>query len=87
MGFLGDRLIAQTLENAVHPFALGPMELILVGLVCLLMVGVPVVVVVVILLATRKGKGASANTMACPDCGGTVSKQIDACPHCGAPVK
>jgi hypothetical protein len=27
-----------------------------------------------------------SKTMACPDCGGTVSKRAASCPHCGAPI-
>jgi hypothetical protein len=69
-------------------FAVGPMELLILGLLCLGSLA-GIVVLVVVLSTSRKGRGgatANPNLYPCPDCGRFVSRQAPNCPQCGRPL-
>ena len=69
-------------------FAPGPLELLLIGLACVVPV-VAVVAIVIVLAASKKSGPSSAdnpNLYPCPDCGRMVSRQAPACPQCGKPL-
>jgi hypothetical protein len=66
----------------------GPMELLIVGGLCLF----PLVlagVVVLTLFAVRKpsARASNPNLQPCPDCGRLLSPLAEMCPNCGRPLK
>lgn len=63
-------------------FGLGQYELI-IGMLCLVMVGVPVIIIAVVLSVNRKGVQNAAKP--CPKCG-MLAPEHGFCPHCGAPM-
>jgi hypothetical protein len=63
---------------------MGLFEVLIVGIIGLLTVGVPATIV--LWLVMRFARDArNPNLAACPDCGRRISLQARACPHCGAP--
>ena len=67
-------------------FMPGPIELLILGLLCLGVVVVVVVAVVIPLVVSKKGgsgPAANPNLFPCPDCGNWVSRQAPNCPKCG----
>lgn len=72
--------------NVFAFFGPGPLELLILGLVCLAVVGVIVAAVAIPLLVSKKGGSGAAvnpNLFPCPDCGNWVSRQAPNCPKCG----
>ncbi|MHC4175936.1 MAG: hypothetical protein ACYSWU_00410 [Planctomycetota bacterium] len=68
----------------------GPIELIIIGLICLAFVGVIVVAVVIPLAVSKKNRSdmaANPNLFPCPDCGNWVSRQAPNCPKCGRALR
>ena len=67
-------------------FMPGPLELIIVGLMCLGALGG--IVLLVVLLSAKKSPGATPNPnlYPCPDCGRHVSRLATTCPQCGRPL-
>ena len=61
-----------------------PLHLLILGLICLVFVGVPLAAVAVVIWASKPKKG--PNVDICPDCGRLVSQMVQACPHCGRPL-
>ena len=67
-------------------FAPGPIELIIIGLICLVFLGAIVAAVVISLAVSKKNRpdaAANPNLFPCPDCGHWVSRQAPNCPQCG----
>ena len=67
---------------AVAMFGLGPMEVLILGVICLLPTA-GAIIAVVVLLARR---ASTSNLIPCPDCGRPLSPQAPSCPHCGRPL-
>ena len=67
-------------------FALGPLELIILGVVVFVPVAA-VVALVVALYSSRKSLKDNPNLRPCPDCGQSVSLRATACPKCGCPLE
>jgi hypothetical protein len=70
-------------------FAPGPIELLILGAMCLGVVGLILAVIVIALAASRKNRSDAAgnpNLYPCPDCGHWVSLQAPSCPQCGRPL-
>ena len=63
-------------------FMPGPIELLILGLVCV----APLAVLVVVLLAMRMGKKQSG-APPCAKCGGWTVPGTRFCPHCGSPLE
>jgi hypothetical protein len=63
----------------------GAPELIVGLLVLGLVVGALFVAMRGVRAVVSAGAPAGPNTLPCPDCRKTVSRQAPACPHCGAP--
>ncbi len=64
----------------------GPLELLILGLICLVFLGVIVAAVVIpLVISRRSGSGGAGhpNLYPCPDCGNLVSFQAPSCPKCG----
>ena len=67
----------------------GPLEMLIIGAVCL---GIPLVAVAIVLFALAQSKRAgqsgaqNANLAPCPDCGRLVSRLAPNCPQCGRPL-
>lgn len=64
---------------------IGPMELIVIGLILLVLVS-PLVVgigLAIYFLSRRP----NANLRPCPDCGRGLSPLAKTCPHCGRPLE
>ena len=69
---------------AFLPFgAPGPMEMLIIGLICLLFLAVPVVVVVLVLVLSRRGP----NVVPCPYCGAPAPPWAEFCPNCGRSMR
>jgi hypothetical protein len=66
----------------------GPIEMLILGLVCLAPVAVVVVCLIVFGISKRSGPGPtpSPNLYPCPDCGHQVSHLAESCPKCGRPL-
>ena len=64
-------------------FGVGIMELLIIGMLGLMIIGVPVIIIAVVLLVNRKGVQNEAKP--CPKCGMLAPKH-GYCPHCGAPM-
>ena len=69
-------------------FMPGPIELLIIGLVCLAPLAALIVIAVVLARSKKTGSDAAANPnlFPCPDCGRMVSQQAPACPQCGRPL-
>jgi hypothetical protein len=68
----------------------GPLETIIIGLMCLVVFVIPVVVVLIVIFAASRRKQAVATTPSlspCSDCNRPISIHAESCPHCGAPLK
>ena len=63
-------------------FGIGPVELLVLGVMCLLPTAAAVIGLV-LLLARRT---AASSLVPCPDCGRPLSPQAPSCPHCGRPL-
>jgi len=64
----------------------GVFELLMIlGVLCLLVLGVVIVVVVVLTTSKRRSISANPNLFPCPDCGRHVSRLAKSCPNCGRP--
>ncbi len=61
----------------------GPLEMLIMGLLCLMMVGVPVIIIAVVLLVNRKSNPHAAKP--CSKCG-MLAPERGYCPHCGMPM-
>lgn len=67
----------------------GPLEMLIIGVLCL---GVPAVAVVIVVFALAQSKRAGVNPaqnpnlVPCPDCGRFVSRLAPNCPQCGRPL-
>jgi ribosomal protein S27E len=68
------------------PFSPGPLELLIVGFLCLAFVVVPVVIVAVVLLTRTKGSppAGQEQRVRCPECGESIAVQAVKCRFCGA---
>jgi len=70
----------------INSFAPGPLEMLILGLVCFGPL-VAIAVVVVVLAFTKTGRtSGNPNLVPCPDCGRRVSRFAEACPNCGRPL-
>ena len=59
----------------------GPLELLIVGLVCV----APIVAAIIVLVVVLRSRGASsASSPPCPTCSGWTVPGTKFCPHCGA---
>jgi hypothetical protein len=70
-------------------FVPGPMELLIIGAMCLGVVGLIVAVIVIALATSKKNRSdmvTNPNLYPCPDCGHWVSRQAPSCPQCGRPL-
>jgi hypothetical protein len=63
----------------------GPMELLILGVLVCGGVGVAAVVLIAA-LAGRNRAGSNPNLVPCPDCERMVSRHATACPQCGRPL-
>jgi hypothetical protein len=66
-------------------FQLGPIELLIVGGICLSVILLPIAAIVAVLAINRR-PGAdrdAARQQACPNCAQMVSINFSYCPHCG----
>lgn len=61
----------------------GPLEMIILGLMCL---GVLAVVVVLVVVLTTQRTAANPDLYPCPECGRPVSVHAKSCPQCGYPL-
>jgi len=69
-------------------FGIGPVELLIIGVVLLILLGAVVVpVVLIVLLQRKKQSPPNPNLSPCPDCGWLISRQAISCPQCGRPIK
>ena len=72
--------------NPLAFFAPGPMELLIVGAILLVIVGVIAAAVVIPLVVSKRNRSDAAgnpNLFPCPDCGNWVSREAPGCPQCG----
>jgi len=60
----------------------GPVELLIVGLMCVVPLAAAVVVIVVVLLSQKKGP-AAVKLPPCPECGQPIVPEATTCPQCG----
>ena len=65
-------------------FAPGPMEMLILGIMCLGFLAVVVVVVVVVVMAGRQNRG---GVVPCPHCSAPTPPWAEFCPNCGRPMK
>lgn len=63
--------------------SIGAPELIVVGIIGLLVIGLPVGV---ILLVLRMNRPSTTGLIPCRSCGRPVSPRAAACPQCGEPI-
>jgi len=63
----------------------GPIELVIIGVICLMTVA-PLAVVLLVVFAGRSSRAATPNLRPCPDCHAPVSIHAAACPRCGCPL-
>ena len=61
----------------------GSLELLIIGMLCLMAVGVPLLIIVVVMSLNRSGGGRPAKP--CPKCG-MLAPEHGYCPHCGTPT-
>lgn len=66
-------------------FGVGPVELLIIGVVLLILLGAVVVPLVLIVFLLRKKPAPNPNLSPCPDCGWLISRQAISCPQCGRP--
>jgi hypothetical protein len=70
--------------------AFGPLHWLILGMICLVTLGIPlaVAVVAIMLLPKRRQEYVSRGDrlIACPDCGRMVSRLAVTCPQCGRMV-
>ena len=64
-------------------FVPGPMEMLIIGLICLVFLTVPVGVVVLVLVLSRR----SASVVPCPYCGAPAPPWAEFCPNCGRSMR
>jgi hypothetical protein len=64
---------------------IGPMELVILGVLVCGGVGVATVVLIAALSGRNRGQS-NPNLVPCPDCGRMVSRHATACPQCGRPL-
>jgi hypothetical protein len=62
-----------------------PMELLIIGAICLLPLAA-VAVVLVVAYAGRSSRAGNPNLRPCPDCRIAVSIHAATCPRCGCPL-
>lgn len=67
-------------------FGIGPVELLIIGVVLLILLGA-VVVPVVLIVFLRKKPAPNPNLSPCPDCGWLISRKAISCPQCGRPQR
>ena len=61
----------------------GPMEMLIIGLMCLMFLAVPAIVITVVLVANRR----RPNVVPCPHCGAAAPPWAEFCPSCGQPIR
>ncbi len=70
--------------------AFGPLHWLILGMICLVTLGIPIAmaVVAIMLLTKRRQEDVSRGDrlIACPDCGRMVSRLAATCPQCGRPM-
>lgn len=69
--------------------AMGISELVIMGVLGILLLGLPLAIVVAIAILSRRPRDLepNPNLAPCPDCHKLVSIHASACPHCGRPAK
>jgi len=66
----------------------GAIELLILGAICFLVVGLPLIILLIVLAVNRRRPtSANPNLRACPDCNAAVSVHAASCPQCGCPLK
>lgn len=60
----------------------GPLELLILGLICV----VPLIAAIVLVVVLRASKSASPPSPPCTKCGGWTVPGTKFCPHCGSPL-
>ena len=65
----------------------GHIELLIIGAICFLAVGVPLIILLIVLAVNRRPKEGNPNLRPCPDCNAAVSVHAESCPRCGCPLK
>ncbi|MBT4864376.1 MAG: hypothetical protein HON53_04535 [Planctomycetaceae bacterium] len=70
-------------------FAPGPIELLIIGLLCAAFVGVPAVILVVVLVNRKQGAGGSSHygRIRCPECSESIVAEAIKCRFCGANLR
>lgn len=61
----------------------GHLELLIIGLIGSMVIGVPIIIVFIAMWVSRSGLQSSPKP--CPKCG-MLAPEHGFCPHCGAPV-
>ena len=61
----------------------GPLEMLILGIMCLGFLALVVALVLVVVMASRQNRGA----VACPHCGAPMPPWAEFCPNCGRPMK
>ena len=71
--------------NLLAFFSPGPIEMLIIGMVCVLPVAAIVVIAVVLVSSKKSGSNPadSPHLYPCPDCGQYVPRTAPVCPHCG----
>jgi len=66
-------------------FVPGPLELLIIGVICVIPT-VMAAVVAVVLLSKQRQAPTVQNLQPCPDCSHPVSPKAERCPKCGRPL-
>ena len=69
-------------------FGLGIWDLVMLVVALAILAGIVAAIAFAVYLLVRRTQPPMAgNLLACPECGGGVSRLANACPHCGRPLE